>query len=64
MGRQPRPLTCCQHLQVRTVPVTTRLVPLSELRVAAPRVDELTSIEASLRLDAIASAGACCRPGP
>lgn len=44
--------------QVRTVPVQTRLIPLSELRVPAPRREDISSIEASLRLDAVASAGA------
>lgn len=43
--------------QVRTVPVQARGVPLSELRVRAPRLEELSSVEASLRLDAVASAG-------
>lgn len=43
--------------QVRTVPVTTSAVPLEDLRVPVPRVDELSSVEASLRVDAIASAG-------
>jgi RNA-binding protein YlmH len=37
--------------------VETRAVALSELRVAAPRVEEVSSVEASLRLDAVASAG-------
>lgn len=44
--------------QVRTVPVKTRrLDSLSELRVPASSVKEISSIEPSLRLDAIASAG-------
>ncbi|MEW5304017.1 MAG: hypothetical protein WDW36_006655 [Sanguina aurantia] len=43
--------------QVRTVPVTVQQVPLSDLFVAAPRTQEVNSVEASLRLDAIASAG-------
>jgi len=43
--------------QVRTVPVKTRQIPLPSLRVPAPRVQEITSVEASLRLDAIGSAG-------
>ena len=43
--------------QVRTVPVQTRAVALSELQVRAPRVEELSSCESSLRLDAVASAG-------
>lgn len=44
-------------VQVRTVPVETRLIPLSQLRVAPPRKMAINSIEASLRLDAVASAG-------
>jgi hypothetical protein len=44
-------------LQVRTVPVETRQVALSDLRVPPPRREELRSVEASLRLDALASAG-------
>ncbi|WIA30376.1 hypothetical protein OEZ86_000462 [Tetradesmus obliquus] len=43
--------------KVRSVPVETRVVPLSQLRVAAPRREEISSIEASMRLDAVASAG-------
>lgn len=43
--------------QVRTVPVETRVIPLSQLRVAPPRKMAINSIEASLRLDAVASAG-------
>lgn len=43
--------------QVRSVPVKTRPIPLTELKVQAPRRKELTTVEASLRLDAIASAG-------
>jgi RNA-binding protein YlmH len=39
------------------VPVETRLVALSQLRVAPPRREEISSIEASMRLDAVASAG-------
>ena len=39
------------------MPVRAAPIPLSSLKVAAPRVEELSSIEASLRLDAIASAG-------
>jgi RNA-binding protein YlmH len=44
-------------LQVRTVPVETRAVPISSLQVRTPRVEEVSSVEASLRLDAVASAG-------
>lgn len=43
--------------QVRSVPVKTSVIPLSQLRVPAPRVNEFSSVEASLRLDAIGSAG-------
>ncbi|NJN88648.1 MAG: photosystem II S4 domain protein [Leptolyngbyaceae cyanobacterium SL_7_1] len=43
--------------QVRSVPVKTRAVDLAELKVPEPRKKELTTTEASLRLDAIASAG-------
>lgn len=47
----------CFCLQVRSVKVETRVVPLSELRAPAPRTQEMSTVEASLRLDAIASAG-------
>lgn len=48
----------CLHLtQVRSVPVTVRPLDWSELRVPPPRTKELTTVEASLRLDALASAG-------
>ena len=43
--------------QVRSVPVKTRRIPLNELKVREPKKKELTSTEASMRLDAIASAG-------
>jgi photosystem II S4 domain protein len=43
--------------QVRSVPVKTRRIPLDELQVREPKKKELTSTEASMRLDAIASAG-------
>ncbi|MGB8702729.1 MAG: photosystem II S4 domain protein [Thermosynechococcaceae cyanobacterium] len=43
--------------QVRTVPVKTTPIPLGELQVREPRKKELTTVEASMRLDAIASAG-------
>ncbi|MFM7449003.1 MAG: photosystem II S4 domain protein [Leptolyngbyaceae cyanobacterium] len=43
--------------QVRSVPVTTRRIPLEELKIREPRKKEITTVEASLRLDAIASAG-------
>jgi len=46
------------HLvQVRSVPVKTQRMPLSELKIREPKKKELTTVEASLRLDAIASAG-------
>lgn len=46
------------HLsQVRSVPVKTRRIELAELKVREPKKKELTTVEASLRLDAIASAG-------
>lgn len=44
-------------VQVRSVPVKTQPIALSELRVRAPRKKEMTTVEASLRLDALASAG-------
>lgn len=44
-------------VQVRSVPVKVRTMPLSELRVPAARVLELASVESSMRLDALASAG-------
>lgn len=43
--------------QVRSVPVKVRKIPLSELRVQAPKAKDISSVEASMRLDAIASAG-------
>jgi photosystem II S4 domain protein len=43
--------------QVRSVPVKTRPLDWSELRVRQPKKKELTTVEASLRLDAVASAG-------
>lgn len=46
------------HLnQVRSVPVKTRQIPLTDLKIRPPQVKELATVEASLRLDAIASAG-------
>ncbi len=44
-------------VQVRSVPVKTRRVELSELKVRPPQKKELTTTEASMRLDAVASAG-------
>ena len=46
-----------QFTQVRTVAVTVEPIPLDQLRVKAPRTKAITTVEASLRLDAIASAG-------
>ncbi len=43
--------------QVRSVPVKTQPIDFSELKVREPKKKELTTVEASLRLDAIASAG-------
>jgi photosystem II S4 domain protein len=43
--------------QVRSVPVKTRAIELNELRVQPPKTKQMTTVEASLRLDAIASAG-------
>lgn len=43
--------------QVRSVPVKTRLIDWRELKVREPRQKAMTTVEASLRLDAIASAG-------
>lgn len=43
--------------QVRSVPVKTRRIELSELKIREPKKKELTTVEASMRLDAIASAG-------
>ena len=44
-------------LQVRRVPVQTARMALSDLSVRAPKTEEVRSVEASLRLDAVASAG-------
>ncbi|ASC69673.1 uncharacterized protein XM38_006020 [Halomicronema hongdechloris C2206] len=43
--------------QVRSVPVKTRAVDWQQLKVRPPRTKEMTTVEASMRLDAIASAG-------
>lgn len=43
--------------QVRSVSVKTRRIELSELKIREPKKKEMTTVEASLRLDAIASAG-------
>lgn len=42
--------------QVRSVSVSARVAPLEQLRVTPPKVDTIRSTEASLRLDAVASA--------
>lgn len=44
-------------VQVRSVPVKTQPIEISELRVREPKKKEMTTVEASMRLDAIASAG-------
>lgn len=43
--------------QVRSVPVQVQRIEWSELKVKEPKKKELTTVEASMRLDAIASAG-------
>ncbi|MBD2231533.1 photosystem II S4 domain protein [Phormidium tenue] len=43
--------------QVRSVPVKTQPLEWDQLRVRAPQKKDLTTVEASLRLDAVASAG-------
>lgn len=43
--------------KVRSVPVKSSPIPLAELKVSPPRVEEIKSVEASMRLDAVASAG-------
>ncbi|NJR37821.1 MAG: photosystem II S4 domain protein [Leptolyngbyaceae cyanobacterium CSU_1_4] len=43
--------------QVRSVPVKTRRIDWSELKLREPKKKELTTTEASMRLDAVASAG-------
>ncbi|HEY9628462.1 MAG TPA: photosystem II S4 domain protein [Coleofasciculaceae cyanobacterium] len=43
--------------QVRSVPVKTRRIELSELKLREPKKKEMTTVEASMRLDAVASAG-------
>ncbi len=43
--------------QVRSVTVKTQQIQITELKVREPKKKELTTVEASLRLDAIASAG-------
>lgn len=51
------PFLAANLVQVRSVPVKTRLLDWRELKVRAPQKKELTTVEASLRLDALASAG-------
>lgn len=43
--------------QVRTVPVKVSRIPFNQLKIQPPRAKSITSVEASLRLDAVASAG-------
>ncbi|MBE9049688.1 photosystem II S4 domain protein [Nostocales cyanobacterium LEGE 11386] len=43
--------------QVRSVSVKTQPIEITELKIREPKKKELTTVEASLRLDAIASAG-------
>jgi len=43
--------------QVRSVPVKTQAIDIGELKVREPKRQEMTTVEASMRLDAIASAG-------
>ena len=43
--------------QVRSVPIKTSKIELSELKIRPPKKKEMTTVEASLRLDAIASFG-------
>lgn len=43
--------------QVRSVSVKTQQIELSELKILPPKKKEMTTVEASMRLDAIASAG-------
>lgn len=42
---------------VRSVPVKNKAIPLKELGVRPPVTKEMQSVEASMRLDAVASAG-------
>lgn len=48
---------CTSLIQVRSVPVQTTPIPLTELKIRPPKTKEMNTVEASLRLDAIASAG-------
>ena len=46
------------HLtQVRTVSVKAKPIAIADLKIRPPKTKEMTTVEASLRLDAIASAG-------
>ncbi len=44
-------------IQVRSVGVKTQQIDFSELKIRPPKKKEMTTVEASMRLDAIASAG-------
>jgi len=44
-------------VQVRSVAVKTQQIELSELKIRPPKKKEMTTVEASMRLDAVASAG-------
>lgn len=44
-------------LKVRTVPVTTKQVDLTDLKLPQPKTKEINTSEVSLRLDAVASSG-------
>ncbi len=44
-------------VQVRSVPVKIQPIELNELKIRPPQKKELSTVEASMRLDAIASAG-------
>jgi photosystem II S4 domain protein len=46
-----------QFKQVRSVPVRCRTIPFEELKIREPKKKEMVTTEASLRLDAVASAG-------
>eukprot|EP00892_Ulva_mutabilis_P011628 jgi/Ulvmu1/8838/UM049_0018.1 len=43
--------------QVRTVTVTVEPIPIQDLQVPTPKVTELNTVESSMRVDAVASAG-------
>lgn len=44
-------------MQVRSVKVKTQRIELNDLKIRPPQKQEITTVEASMRLDAIASAG-------